>query len=150
MTVGMRRKKVDRGAIPPHSTRMWPWQAGVETAVPKLDPDRACALPSGAGNAIVTAPDQNVGFGQTPVESLDCSLCTDAERKTVSMGKLLVVGSVALDTVKTPFGEVTEVSVRDHLFFDRGQLFHVGRPLIAVVGEDFPNSMSRFKAARLI
>jgi sugar/nucleoside kinase (ribokinase family) len=44
------------------------------------------------------------------------------------MGKLLVVGSVALDTVKTPFGEVSEV--------------------IAVVGEDFPPQHLDFLKSR--
>ena len=36
------------------------------------------------------------------------------------MGKLLVVGSVALDTVRTPFGEATEVlGAPPHFFRSR-------------------------------
>ena len=45
------------------------------------------------------------------------------------MGKLLVVGSVALDTVRTPFGEATEVFGGSATYFSvRGQLFYECRP----------------------
>ena len=39
------------------------------------------------------------------------------------MGKLLVVGSVAFDTVKTPFGEVDDVLGGRLLIFQRQPVF---------------------------
>jgi len=54
------------------------------------------------------------------------------------MGKLLVVGSVAFDTVKTPFGEVEDVLGGSATYFSIAASFFTGVDLIAVVGEDFP------------
>jgi len=54
------------------------------------------------------------------------------------MGKLLVVGSVALDTVKTPFGEVSEVLGGSATYFSTAASYFTSVDLIAVVGEDFP------------
>tara|TARA_B100000315_G_scaffold192222_1_gene182599 strand:+ start:4039 stop:4947 length:909 start_codon:yes stop_codon:yes gene_type:complete len=55
------------------------------------------------------------------------------------MGKLLVVGSVALDSVKTPFGEVTEALGGSATFFCTAASYFADIQLIAVVGEDFPS-----------
>ena len=48
------------------------------------------------------------------------------------MGKLLVVGSVALDTVKTPFGEVTEVLGGSATYFSTAASYFTSVDLIAV------------------
>ena len=53
------------------------------------------------------------------------------------MGKLLVVGSVALDSVKTPFGEVTEAVGGSATFFCIAASYFTDVQLVAVVGEDF-------------
>src|SRR5947209_18562021 len=54
------------------------------------------------------------------------------------MLKLLVVGSVALDTVKTPFGEQSEVLGGSAAFFATAASYFTPVSLIAVVGKDFP------------
>ena len=64
------------------------------------------------------------------------------------MGKLLVVGSVALDTVKTPFGEVTEVLGGSATYFSTSASFFTSVALIAVVGEDFPQQHITFLKSR--
>jgi sugar/nucleoside kinase (ribokinase family) len=64
------------------------------------------------------------------------------------MGKLLVVGSVALDTVKTPFGEVSEVLGGSATFFSTAASYFTSVNLIAVVGEDFPPQHLAFLKSR--
>lgn len=64
------------------------------------------------------------------------------------MGKLLVVGSVALDTVKTPFGEVSEVLGGSATFFSTAASYFTSVDLIAVVGEDFPPQHLTFLKSR--
>ena len=64
------------------------------------------------------------------------------------MGKLLVVGSVALDTVKTPFGEGTEVLGGSATYFSTAASFFTSVALIAVVGEDFPQQHIAFLKSR--
>lgn len=64
------------------------------------------------------------------------------------MGKLLVVGSVALDTVKTPFGEVAEVLGGSATYFSAAASFFTTVDLIAVVGEDFPSQHVAFLKSR--
>ncbi|HET9961487.1 MAG TPA: sugar kinase, partial [Nitrospiraceae bacterium] len=66
------------------------------------------------------------------------------------MGKLLVVGSVALDTVKTPFGEVTEVLGGSATYFSTAASYFTSVDLIAVVGEDFPEQHITFLKSRNI
>jgi sugar/nucleoside kinase (ribokinase family) len=66
------------------------------------------------------------------------------------MGKLLVVGSVALDTVKTPFGEVTEVLGGSATYFATAASYFTTVDLIAVVGEDFPEQHVSFLKSRKI
>jgi sugar/nucleoside kinase (ribokinase family) len=51
---------------------------------------------------------------------------------------LLVVGSVALDTVETPFGKVQEVLGGSATYFSYSASFFTPVHLVAVVGEDFP------------
>ncbi len=64
------------------------------------------------------------------------------------MGKLLVVGSVALDTVKTPFGEASEVLGGSATYFSTAASYFTTVDLIAVVGEDFPSEHLTFLKSR--
>ena len=66
------------------------------------------------------------------------------------MGKLLVVGSVALDTVRTPFGEATEVLGGSATFFSVAASYFTNVELIAVIGEDFPEAHLNFLKSRHI
>jgi sugar/nucleoside kinase (ribokinase family) len=61
---------------------------------------------------------------------------------------ILVVGSVALDSVRTPFGEVEEVLGGSATFFSVAASFFGDVRLVAVVGEDFPNEHVEFLASR--
>jgi sugar/nucleoside kinase (ribokinase family) len=58
------------------------------------------------------------------------------ERETVS---ILVVGSVAIDSVRTPFGERDEVLGGSATFFSIAASFFNKVNIIATVGEDFPD-----------
>ncbi|MEW6248372.1 MAG: PfkB family carbohydrate kinase [Nitrospirota bacterium] len=64
------------------------------------------------------------------------------------MGKLLVVGSVALDTVRTPFGEAAEVLGGSATYFATAASYFTSVDLIAVVGEDFPEHHMKFLKSR--
>jgi sugar/nucleoside kinase (ribokinase family) len=64
------------------------------------------------------------------------------------MGKLLVVGSVALDTVRTPFGEATEVLGGSATYFSTAASYFTSVDLLAVVGEDFPEPHLKFLKSR--
>jgi len=52
---------------------------------------------------------------------------------------ILVVGSVALDTVKTPFGQVIDVLGGSASYFSTAASYFSDINLVAVVGEDFPD-----------
>jgi sugar/nucleoside kinase (ribokinase family) len=54
------------------------------------------------------------------------------------MNEILVVGSVALDTVKTPFGQVEEALGGSATYASYAASFFAPVRLVAVVGEDFP------------
>jgi len=64
------------------------------------------------------------------------------------MGKLLVVGSVALDTVRTPFGEAREVLGGSATYFSTAASYFTSVDLLAVVGEDFPEPHLKFLKSR--
>src|SRR5438093_2886973 len=64
------------------------------------------------------------------------------------MLKLLVVGSVALDTVKTPFGEKHDVLGGSAAFFATAASYFTPVSLIAVVGKDFPEAHLKFLQMR--
>lgn len=64
------------------------------------------------------------------------------------MGKIVVVGSVAFDTVRTPFGEAADVLGGSASYFATAASFFAGVNLIAVVGEDFPESHIEFLRSR--
>ncbi len=61
---------------------------------------------------------------------------------------LLVVGSMAFDSVKTPFGQVEEVLGGSALYFSLSAGFFNDVSLVAVVGEDFPESEITFLNSR--
>jgi len=63
---------------------------------------------------------------------------------------ILVVGSVALDTVKTPFGEAKEVLGGSATFFSYAASFFANVNLVGVVGEDFPHSSIELLRSRNI
>ncbi|MBI3628616.1 MAG: sugar kinase [Candidatus Rokubacteria bacterium] len=54
------------------------------------------------------------------------------------MADLLVVGSVALDSVSTPFGKAREVLGGSATYFSYAASFFTNVRLVATVGEDFP------------
>ena len=61
---------------------------------------------------------------------------------------LCVVGSVALDAVKTPFGEVDEALGGSATFFSTAASFFTEVNLVAVVGDDFPPEHLAFLRSR--
>ena len=64
------------------------------------------------------------------------------------MGKLLVVGSMAFDSVRTPFGEASDVLGGSATYFATAASFFTDVDLIAVVGEDFPEHHVEFLRSR--
>jgi sugar/nucleoside kinase (ribokinase family) len=56
------------------------------------------------------------------------------------VAELLVVGSVALDTVQTPFGKAEDVLGGSATFFSYAASFFTPVRLVAVVGADFPKA----------
>ncbi|MGQ0508627.1 MAG: PfkB family carbohydrate kinase [Myxococcaceae bacterium] len=63
---------------------------------------------------------------------------------------LLVVGSVALDSVETPFGQREEVLGGSATFFSTSASFFTKVSMVAVVGEDFPQEHVDFLKSRNI
>ncbi len=61
---------------------------------------------------------------------------------------ILVVGSVAFDSVETPFGKVEEVLGGSATYFSTAASFFTPVSLVAVVGEDFPRRHLNFLQAR--
>lgn len=61
---------------------------------------------------------------------------------------LLVVGSVAFDSVKTPFGQVDEAIGGSATYFSLSAGFFNDIHLVAVVGEDFPDKEIEFLNTR--
>ena len=59
------------------------------------------------------------------------------------MADLLVVGSVALDSVETPFGKVHEVLGGSATYFSYSASFFTQVRVVATVGEDFPGAHLR-------
>lgn len=60
--------------------------------------------------------------------------------------KIVVVGSVALDSIKTPFGEVNEVLGGSATHFALAASFFAEVGVVAVVGSDFSKSYLKFFA----
>ncbi|MEK6538565.1 MAG: PfkB family carbohydrate kinase, partial [Nitrospirota bacterium] len=61
---------------------------------------------------------------------------------------LLVVGSVAFDSVKTPFGEREEILGGSATYFSTAASYFTDVNLVAVVGEDFPERDINFLKSR--
>jgi sugar/nucleoside kinase (ribokinase family) len=62
--------------------------------------------------------------------------------------QILVVGSVALDSVKTPFGEAHEVLGGSATYFASSASYFAPVSVVAVVGEDFPLEKLEFLRSR--
>lgn len=63
---------------------------------------------------------------------------------------ILVVGSIALDSVETPFGKVEEVLGGSAVYFSTAASFFVPVKLVGVVGKDFPDQHLDFLRQRNI
>lgn len=63
---------------------------------------------------------------------------------------LLVVGSMALDSIRSPFGEVERVVGGSATYFSLAASYLAPVRLVSVVGEDFPAEVIRMLAARSI
>ncbi len=63
---------------------------------------------------------------------------------------ILAVGSMAFDTVKTPFGEATEVLGGSATYFATAASFFAPVRVVAVVGEDFPDGHLDFLRSRSV
>ncbi|MCW8859209.1 MAG: PfkB family carbohydrate kinase [Deltaproteobacteria bacterium] len=63
---------------------------------------------------------------------------------------ILVVGSVAFDSIKTPFGEVDEVLGGSASYFSTAASFFTDVSLVAVIGDDFPQEHIDFLQSRNI
>ncbi len=63
---------------------------------------------------------------------------------------ILVVGSVAFDSVETPFGKVENVLGGSATYFSTSASFFTDVNLVAVVGEDFPQEHTDFLRSRNI
>jgi len=63
---------------------------------------------------------------------------------------LLVVGSVALDSITTPFGTVDEALGGSACYFSASASFFSDVQLVAVIGDDFPEEHVDFLASRNI
>ena len=63
---------------------------------------------------------------------------------------LLVVGTVALDSVKTPFGNADNALGGSATYFSTAASYFSGVRLVAVIGEDFPREHINFLKSRNI
>jgi sugar/nucleoside kinase (ribokinase family) len=63
---------------------------------------------------------------------------------------ILVVGSIAFDTVETPHGNVTDAPGGSALFFSASSSFFSPVNVVGVVGEDFDNSLIEFLKHRRV
>lgn len=61
---------------------------------------------------------------------------------------ILVVGSVAFDTIETPFGKGDDVLGGSATYFSTSASFFTGVKLVAVVGDDFPDEPKEFLTSR--
>lgn len=61
---------------------------------------------------------------------------------------ILVVGSVAFDSIETPFGKGDDVLGGSATYFSTSASYFTGVKLVAVVGDDFPDEPRHFLASR--
>ena len=70
----------------------------------------------------------------------DCSVLKSAENPLeIGMG-ILVVGSVAFDSIKSPFGSKEEVLGGSATYFSIAASYFTDVSIVAVVGDDFPKN----------
>src|SRR3990172_1558227 len=55
------------------------------------------------------------------------------------MNPILVIGTVAFDSIKTPFGEANEILGGSATFFSMAARLFTNVQLVAIVGQDFPS-----------
>ena len=56
------------------------------------------------------------------------------------MNKLLIVGTVAFDSIKTPFGEVDKILGGSGMYIGiSSSVFNIKNSIVSVVGDDFPD-----------
>jgi sugar/nucleoside kinase (ribokinase family) len=63
---------------------------------------------------------------------------------------LLVVGSIAFDSVETPFGKAEEAIGGSAMFFSTSASYFTKIALVAVVGDDFPESELEFLRSKAV
>jgi sugar/nucleoside kinase (ribokinase family) len=63
---------------------------------------------------------------------------------------LLVVGSIAFDSVRTPFGEVEDVLGGSATYFSTSASYFTDVAIVAVVGSDFPEKHLKFLKSRRV
>src|SRR5256712_2675363 len=115
------------------------------------DSDRGppvCLRPRARNRGADAPPPDPGGDPQATVAPAGTVGPTQERRVGSAMLKLLVVGSVALDTVKTPFGEQSNVLGGSAAFFATAASYFTPVSLIAVVGEDFPEVHLKFLRMR--
>lgn len=66
------------------------------------------------------------------------------------LGSILVVGSVALDTVETPFGKVTDALGGSAVYFSTAASLYAKVSFVGVVGKDFPPEHIQYLSNRKI
>ena len=85
-----------------------------------------------------------------PGRSVKRDSALDRRQVPVSMARtqrrIVVVGSVAFDTLETPFGQADDVLGGSATFFSVAACFFAPVSLVAVVGDDFPASRARISA----
>ena len=62
--------------------------------------------------------------------------------------EILLVGSVAFDSIETPFGKKDDVLGGSATYFSTAASFFTSVQLVAVVGEDFPDEPRQFLTSR--
>ena len=70
-----------------------------------------------------------------------------SQKKILEMNKLLIVGTVAFDSNKTPFGEVDKILGGSGMYIGiSSSVFNINNAIVSVVGSDFPDEyLSIFK-----
>jgi hypothetical protein len=63
---------------------------------------------------------------------------------------LTVIGTVALDSVETPFGKIEEGLGGSATYFSAAACFFTSLALVAVIGEDFPEKHVDFFRSRRV
>ena len=70
----------------------------------------------------------------------------------IKMNKLLIVGTVAFDSIKTPFGEVDKILGGSGMYIGiSSSVFNINNAIVSVVGGDFPEEyLSLFKNNQIV